>query len=45
MKITISLPSDIIKAGKELAKSRGATFSGMIRLSLEKGLKENGKVE
>ena len=34
-KITISLPDEIIKRGKIVAKTRGATFSGLIRISLE----------
>lgn len=35
-KIGISLPEPLFNEAKETAKQRGQTFSGMIRVSLEK---------
>jgi len=40
--ITISLPRETIEKGKILAKNNGATFSGLIRIGLERQLKDEG---
>lgn len=39
--ITISLPQDLIITGKIHAKNTGKTFSGIIRVGLEKELLED----
>jgi len=38
MKCHISLPEDLVLQAKEHAQERGATFSGLIRISLEQQL-------
>ena len=38
VQITISLPSEIIERTRKHAYSKGATFSGIVRISLEKEL-------
>jgi predicted DNA binding CopG/RHH family protein len=40
VKITISLPEQIIEQGKQVAEDRGATFSGLIRMALERAIKK-----
>lgn len=41
-KITISLPEGVIQEGKQFADRKGATFSGLIRISLKEKLKNDG---
>lgn len=38
MKITISLPKQLVTKSKNYAFSKGATFSGLIRILLEQEL-------
>jgi len=36
--VTISLPLELIKSAKEEAQTKGATFSGFIRLAIQNEL-------
>ncbi len=41
MKITLSLPDQVVKEAKRFANDTGRTLSGLVRIGLEKQLKIN----
>lgn len=45
VQITITLPEELIIKGKEHAKLTGKTFSGMVRVGLQKELEKELKNE